>query len=334
MNFFKLCYNVGMKTSNKIIQYIKEKGRITPKQLSDHLEITPRAVFKQLRQLLAEEKISKIGQPPKVFYSFVDKVTGKKKYQVSSVVKNLIEKRFIEITPAGEIEKGWSAFINWCTKRELDILKSAEDYASIIEKYDAVRKGGLLDGMRKMKNTFLRVYLDHLFYLDFYNIERFGKTKLGKTLLYAKQSQNKMMIKELTEEIRPNIKRLVKKYKVDMVGFIPPTVKREVQFMRELENGLDLKISKIDITKIKTPVIVPQKTLSKLEDRIENARITFIVSEKAFCKNILLIDDAVGSGATLNEIARQIKEKGIARNKVIGLAITGSVKGFDVISEV
>ena len=323
-----------MKTSDKIIQYIKEKGRITPKQLSDYLEITPRAVFKQLRQLFIEGKISKIGQPPKVFYSPAEKTPEKKKYQIPEVIRGLIEKRFIEITPTGEIEKGWSAFVNWCIKRELDILKSAEDYVSTIRKYDAVRKDGLLDGMRKMKNTFPRVYLDHLFYLDFYSIERFGKTKLGKTLLYAKQSQNKIMIKELVKEIKSSIERLIKKYNIDMVGFIPPTVKREVQLMKELENNLDFKIGKINITKIKTPITVPQKTLSKLEDRVENAKMTFIVSEKVFCKNIMLIDDAVGSGATLNEIARQIKEKGIAKGKILGLAITGSIKGFDVISEV
>ena len=50
--------------------------------------------------------------------------------------------------------------------------------------------------------------------------------------------------------------------------------------------------------------------------------------------NILLIDDAVGSGATLNETARKIKSKGLISGKIIGLAITGSFKGFDVISEV
>lgn len=37
--------------------------------------------------------------------------------------------------------------------------------------------------------------------------------------------------------------------------------------------------------------------------------------------------------ATANETALQIRQKGIAK-KVIGLSITGSFKGFDVISEV
>jgi predicted amidophosphoribosyltransferase len=58
-----------------------------------------------------------------------------------------------------------------------------------------------------------------------------------------------------------------------------------------------------------------------------------VVDEKGVYNRILLIDDAVGSGATLNETAAQIKEKGIAK-EVIGFSITGSFKGFDVISEV
>jgi predicted amidophosphoribosyltransferase len=47
----------------------------------------------------------------------------------------------------------------------------------------------------------------------------------------------------------------------------------------------------------------------------------------------LLIDDAVGSGATLNQVAGKIKDKGVAQ-KITGLALVGSFKGFDVITDV
>jgi len=47
----------------------------------------------------------------------------------------------------------------------------------------------------------------------------------------------------------------------------------------------------------------------------------------------MLIDDAVGSGATLNEVAGKIRNKGVAR-KITGLAIVGSFKGFDVITDI
>jgi len=202
------------------------------------------------------------------------------------------------------------------------------------EKYDSFRKDGLIDGLAKIKMTFSQVNLDDLFYLDFYSIERFGKTKLGQLLLYAKQSQDKSLMKELAAAIKPKVDKVIKKYKIDGVGFIPPTVKRETQLMKELERNLQLNARMIPIVKIMTEVAVPQKTLNKLEDRVENAKKTIIVNDSKLYNNILIIDDAVGSGATLNETAGQIKAKGICRGKIIGLAITGSFKGFDVISEV
>ena len=48
---------------------------------------------------------------------------------------------------------------------------------------------------------------------------------------------------------------------------------------------------------------------------------------------MVLIDDALGSGATLNEVAKKIKNQKVAK-EIIGVAITGSFSGFEVISEV
>ena len=104
--------------------------------------------------------------------------------------------------------------------------------------------------------------------------------------------------------------------------------------MKELQKKLHLGLREVKISKIKTSVIVPQKTLAKLGDRIENAKQTIIVEEKGKFDNILLIDDAVGSGSTLNETAGQIRAKKLVKGKIVGLAITGSFKGFDIISEV
>jgi predicted amidophosphoribosyltransferase len=86
--------------------------------------------------------------------------------------------------------------------------------------------------------------------------------------------------------------------------------------------------------KVHTELAVPQKTLSKLSDRIENASTSIVVDATRAYKKILLIDDAVGSGATLNETARMLRERGIATGHVYGLSIVGSLNGFDVISEV
>ncbi|MFH0740052.1 MAG: HTH domain-containing protein [bacterium] len=321
-------------TADKILFFIKAQKRVSPKEIIEHLGFSRQAVYKQLAKLLEQDIIYKIGKPPKVFYVLTGKKEDEKEYNIPQDIKDFIDKEFLDITVDGREVSGWGAFVDWCLKRGQNIERSAIDYVKIIRKYNSIKKDSLIDGMVKMKSTFSNVYLDNLFYLDFYSIERFGKTKLGKFLLYAKQSQDKKLIKRLSIEIKPKIKALIKLFQIDAVIFVPPTVKRETQLMKELEKNLNLKTNIIKVAKIKTPIIIPQKTLNKLEERIENAKKTFVVEATKNYKNVLIIDDAVGSGATLNEIAFQIKEKKIVRNKIIGLAITGSLKGFDVVSEV
>lgn len=323
--------------SSKIIKYIKDKKHVSANELVDYLGISRQALFKHhLSKLIDGGILVKNGRPPKVYYSIaIPKLDIKKNgSKINKEVKNLINKNFLIITPAGEKIEGFNAFMYWCQKNDLSLEKTAEEYSETFKKYEKYRKDGLIDSKIKLNSTFKNVFLDNLFYVDFYSIERFGKTKLGQLLLYAKQSQNKKLMQEVIKIIKPNIDAIIKKFKIDGVGFIPPTVKRETQLMKVLEKGLDLNSRKVDIVKIKTAVAVPQKTLNKLVDRIENAKKTIVVEDNSTYKNILLIDDAVGSGATLNETAKKIVEKKICKGKIIGVAITGSFKGFDVISEV
>jgi hypothetical protein len=322
-------------TSKRILEYIRNNTQATGSELADTFDISDRAIRKQLSKLLEENKIRKIGRPPKVYYLINLKAKEGEKYEFADLkAKKEIDDKYLIISPAGEKKEGWEGFVYWCEKNNLPVLKTANEYLKTLKKYEAYKKNGVIDGTAKIKSTFSNLYLDKVLYLDFYSIERFGKTKLGQLLLYAKQSQNKTLMKEIVEQIKPIVKSIIKKYKIDGIGFIPPTVKRETQLMKILEKGLQDNIRKLSVVKVKTVVAVPQKTLNKVNDRIENARNTIIVDENSSYNNILLIDDAVGSGATINETAKKIKDKKICKGKVIGLAITGSFKGFDVISEV
>lgn len=328
-----------MKTSDKIVTYLVQKGNATGKELYDHLgTITARAVRKQLKSMLEKGIVRKMGKPPKVFYtlsSFTNIRAGSlPPSEISRETQRVIDERYLYISPAGIVSHGVEGFREWCAKTNQEVVKTADEYVRTLRKYDAFRTDNLIDGMSKLRNTFATVYLDRLYYMDFYSIERFGKTKLGQMLLYAKQSQDRSLIRSLVTEIQPKVHAILNMFDIDGVLFVPPTVKREVQFMRELEQDLQLRARRVPISKIKTPIIVPQKTLSKLDDRVENARNTLVVEGSGTYGNILLIDDAVGSGATLNETAAQIKKRGMCRGLLIGLAITGSFKGFDVISEV
>lgn len=323
-------------TSQKILTYIEKNGQARGKELLDHLgTIGARAVRKQLRNLLEKKALQKIGRPPKVYYLLSKPTYDAKSITVSQDIRSIIDSRYVYISPSGMFLTGWEGFVSWCIKTKQDPIQIAQEYIKTVRKFDRFRKGNLIDGMEKMRLTFDEVFLDRSYYLDFYSIERFGKTKLGQMLLYAKQSQNTVLIRQLIDQILHQITQVVREHDIDGILFIPPTVKREVQLMRELEKKAQfIGVRGISVAKIKTDVAVPQKTLTKLEDRIENARQTIIVEDSRLFKNILLIDDAIGSGATLNETAKQIKKRKLCTGNIIGLAITGSFKGFDVISEV
>ena len=114
---------------------------------------------------------------------------------------------------------------------------------------------------------------------------------------------------------------------------MPPTIRREVQIMKFLETHLKIFLPVLKINKISGIIPVPQKSLNKLEERIRNAENSFSVTGNSKFEHLILIDDAVGSGSTMNEIAAKIKNKKIAV-KITGIAVVGSFKGFDVITDV
>lgn len=323
------------KTSDKILAYISQRGQASGKELSDYLGITDRAVRKQLRALLEMGLVRRMGKPPHVFYTLLENTKdGKRSIVLHKDQEKIIQENFLYITPRGERVEGVEGFALWCRDRFMNVEQKVVEYVNIFQKYESLKKEGLLSGKKKIVDTFQEnVCLDDVFYADFYAWEVFGKTKLGQLLLYGKQSQNRKIMLEVIEYIRPLVERIVSLYKIDAIGFIPPTVKREVQFMSVLKNEFKLLVPVIDIVKVKTDIITPQKTLSKLRERIDNAEYSMVVPERRRFSRILLIDDAIGSGATLNQVACKIKKAGITK-EVYGFAITGSVKGFDVISEI
>lgn len=100
-----------MKTSEKIIKYIGKKGQTSGAELSDYLEITDRAVRKQLKFLVENEVLKKEGRPPKVFYSLKEKKETEEKYLISEETVPVIENRFLAITSAGEEKRGPEGFV-------------------------------------------------------------------------------------------------------------------------------------------------------------------------------------------------------------------------------
>ncbi len=319
-----------MKTKETIKKLLAEK-KWKISDLSEELGLSRQIIHRYLKKMLENNEVEKIGNPPIVYY----KISSRKffKYILNNGTEDIIKENFLFIDADGLRYDGVEAFVYWCKKRNFDIEIKSQEYISIYSKYQKYVKGFIIDAGFKLKESFEKVFLDNLYYLDFYSIEVFGKTKLGQMLLYAKQSQNKKIMNDVILLVKPKIHAFVAGRNYDAVIFVPPTVKRETQFMKFLEKKLELNLAKINVQKIQTEVVVPQKTLKKKEDRIKNANTTFAVSEKRKFKRVLIIDDAVGSGATIHQIAMKLKKQGVA-DSVDGLALVGSFNGFDVLNEV
>ncbi len=326
-----------MTSPEKIYDFIQKNAPTSVNDLLD-LGLSRQMIHRHLKKLLESGKIIKKGSPPKVFYFPKKEIEIHTDYaKVDPKIQKYIDDNFLYFLPDGKILPGFQGFFAWALSHKQNIEKAAEEYQIVQKKYQAYQnKKGLIDGTEKMKNTFSKMYLEGCFYFDFYSIERFGKTKLGSLLLHAKQAQNIPLMEKIIKLTHQKFFDFLKWKKIDAVAFLPHSIDRKIQLLEVIEKKFKIPLPSIKLFKITEEIPIAQKSLSKIEERIENARETIFIKPPAFpitYQNLLLIDDAVGSGATLNEVAQKIKDKKIAKN-VWGLAFVGSFKGFDVISEI
>ena len=326
-----------MATRDRLLQLFDDRPDWRVSDLKMHTGLSAQMIHRALLTLTTEGKVVKLGSPPKTIYRRIhqrptmNQVNEPPVRLITQAETDFLQQHFLLITETGEYLEGLSGFAVWCSKRQLPLQKTITEYILTQKKYvqyqNTIR---LVNGTDKIANTkgYPKIYL------DFYAIERFGKTKLGTLLHFAKQGQNAMLMRIMIPEIQHKMDQLLQTHpEIDAIAYVPPTIHRKLQLMDFLATHLRINRPHIAIQKIQAAIQIPQKSLKKLEDRINNADNSFAVFEQRSYNKILLIDDAIGSGATINQIARKLKTQGVCK-EIIGLAIVGSFKGFDVITDV
>ena len=327
-----------MTIKEKIIEAFEKSNELTAKELTNSLGVSKQMVHLVLSELVSKQYLEKLGRTQKTIYRKLKNLPLKAttiSVEIKDAEKDFLATNFLMISDMGNLLEGVEGFELWCEKRKQPMLKTLQEFIKTKKKYQSFYNSeGIIDGSFKLKTTYKEnTFLDEIFYLDFYAIERFGKTRLGTLLHYSKQGQNKFLMNRMMNEIKDRVINFIKLNKIDAVGFVPPTIRREVQIMKFIQENLNVNLPVIEIKKISGIIPIPQKSLSKLIERIKNAENTFAVTEQRKFKKVLLIDDAVGSGSTLNQLAEKIKNKKVAKT-VLGLAVVGSFKGFDVITDI
>jgi hypothetical protein len=241
------------------------------------------------------------------------------------------------ISPRGNVYLFSLGLWHWSKKQNLDFVKTALEYLEINQPYDELRQNKFIDSTAKGREVFGEdLQLDAIYFCEFYKIPRFGKTRVGQLLLHSKLTENKKYIQIICDEFAPKILEFAKEF--DCVCFVPPSKDRQVQFMTILDQTINSNKSRVKAYKHFEDMVIQQKTIGSRQDRIESARETIFIDTTAKFESCLIIDDAIASGSTLNEIARKLRTQNIVSGKIVGLGIVGNLndskKGYDVISEV
>ena len=327
------------KNHDQIVEILQKQGPMGPTAIAAELFITPQMVHRHLKRLITENRVRKQGMPPKVLYFAVTEQPIVSFPTLGEAEERYIEANYLAIKPDGEIIPGLKGFQDWAlkTKQQKQFKKLAHEYVTNHKQFDKQYRNdlGVIDATFKIRDTFEKCYLDHLFYHEFYSLPKFGKTKTGQLVYLGKSGQNIDSIRTLAKQSRQSIINIIKQYKIDGIIFTPHSISRKISFLKSLKQFLKLPVPCTILNKVfVNDIPVAQKSLSKLSDRIENATNTiFTTKENNLYKRILVIDDAVGSGATLNIIAKKLKNLPNIEF-VCGFSITGSLKGFEVINEI
>ena len=327
-----------MKTSTKkdIEKWIQKHWPVTVKQIKDTFDIFSTMIHRHLISLVEERSIVKMGKAPKVFYmSAITKSSTNNDLDYKDI--SYLDRYYYNYDSDGTILQWYAGFISRCQDRHLDIQKQFTMYKNIISAIEKSKdKNGLLDWNENISEKLGKIYIDDLRFIDAYQIGHFGRSKLGSTTFYAKQSQNKQLVKQVIESIRTPIQKYIMTHKIDAICYIPPSITRGIQLMHELRKQLKIELPEIKLIKVfPTNIVIPQKSLKSMEQRIKNATNTIFVSpwQKAY-KSVLLIDDFMWSWATINFSAKKILDAKLAK-RVVAISLLGNIDTkYDVINEV
>lgn len=183
-------------------------------------------------------------------------------------------------------------------------------------------------------------YLNEVFISDFDSFHPYGKTKLGNLVFLSKvaSQHSDAYINEITRLIRNDILAIIRAFSVKNVVWLPHTINRKIQLIDSLQVKISLtssanhNIKEIKASKRQDIVLIPQKSISSLDERLTNADMTLTVDSSHLLNvdmksSILVIDDSIGSGASIRAISHKLRQQRFKNARIIGYAITGSMKG-------
>jgi len=337
--------NYSFKSLKQVTDIFLWNERIWATEISNRLWKSRTITHKYLKELVNKWELKKIWTWPKVVYQktaldLEDKDDLTKLDQdliISFQDIKILNEVFLKFSPDWKVMKWFKGFKTWCNERNINTKDKIELFLKIYNHILSLQDScWLITAKNAFWKDFEKVYLDDIFYSDQYNRMEFWRWKLAELTFYWKSTQNKNLINESIEEIFSKLECKIKTEKYDAIAITPWSIDRKNQLLSILKNKLKiLDLPFVNIIKYYSSwITIPQKSLKTREQRIKNAKNTIFVDDKNILKykKVFLIDDFVGSGSTLNETAKKIKEGWVLI--VDGFAFVWNLNlKYDVINE-
>lgn len=243
---------------------------------------------------------------------------------------DLIKNEFLTIDEEFNLYEGFDGFRNWVELNNLNLDDSLEEFYNSYYKYQRKKRGGVFVDTNKLIFNFGISYLRKLMYLELYFMKKkFGRTKLKALLTYGKKNEDKDTIIRAVKLIKPRISKIIKDNKIDAVALIPSSKNRDVQINDIVTKVCFSDFPFVELSKVKGPEAKAQKDLNTISERVNNAKMSIeLVNTRIKYERVLIVDDALRTGASMNETAKKLLKTKTAKD-VLGLALTGFIGKID-----
>lgn len=322
-------------------------------EISEKIGKSKVLIHKYLKELVSQNILEKVWKGAHTKYkkvNFEGNTDKKIVWQWENISKNekniflnykerkILEENFYKFSPIWEIFKWFSGMRSWCEERKLDLEKSVKRFLEVSylleQNFDDC---GLIDATKIFSRNMEKNIFQKIFYADQYNYLEFGRWKLAEIAFYAKTTQNKDLIKQTFEILLPKLECLLQKEKFDAIWVIPWSIERKNQILWMLKKELKVfDLPFINIIKYyKNNIAISQKSLKTREQRLQNAKNTIFIYDQNIWKykKVLLIDDFVGSWATLSETALKLKNMWVS--EIFGFSFVWNIDlSYEVINEI
>ena len=325
------------KNARDIIIDFLEKKDYSPSDLEKASGISRTLIHRYLKDLCEDGYIERIGSAPKSSYHFLRRPP--------IIIKSpLIKKQFIFKDSTGKVHTGIEAFMMWSENalKKYTLQEKVSMYEKSMQELSSMKNAsGVFPLDAKLEEFHTKtgegIYIESLSSAFLYSLHGFGRTREATLLDIAKEGSERNMKfgNQLLTYFLSVLFEYLQHHHFDAVAFIPPSASRKVQIislLRERFSNMS-SIPIIGVRKKHGEVTQQQKHLKGIMERLENANRTLYISPtEGPYETVLLIDDLIGSCATINQVAKKFVTSGIAKN-VHGIGIIGIKSGFEVVKK-